>query len=120
MSNHDQRYTRVRGLLLGAAGLFVVNQVHALGLGNLSVISALDEPLVAEIELTNVEPGALESLEVNLGSRDDFNLAGIPREALLRQLEFTVVTSGEPKIRINSTLPVRGTLPALPGPCDLG
>ena len=100
-------HIRTPRFLLGLAVLMLVNQVHALGLGELEVRSALDEPLIAEIEVTFAEKEALESLEIGLGSREDFNQAGVPRESFLQTLEFTVLKDGSPKIRITTTQPTK-------------
>ena len=107
MTTYFSRNIRFLGPLLGLTALLSVNQVHALGLGSLKVLSALDEPLIAEIELTAVEDGALESLQITLGSQDAFNKAGIPREMFLRALEFSLVEGAQPKVRIATTLPVK-------------
>ena len=107
MTTYLSRYIRYLGPLLGLTALLLANQVHALGLGSLKVLSALDEPLVAEIELTAVEDGALESLQVILGSQEAFNQAGIRRESFLRDLEFTLVKGATPKIRIVTTQPIK-------------
>ena len=100
MTTRHQRYFDLPRLLVSLVAFFFVNQVHALGLGNLKVLSALDEPLVAEIELKSVTESELETLEVSLGSAEDFQRAGIDREAFLGQLEFRVRKVGNPAIRI--------------------
>ena len=107
MTTRHQRCFDLTRLIVVLLAFFFVNQVYALGLGNLKVLSALDEPLVAEIELKSVTESELESLEVNLGSAEDFQRAGIDREAFLGQLEFRVRKVGNPAIRINTTQPVK-------------
>ncbi len=107
MTSHDSRYFRLASILLGLTALLFVGPVHALGLGKLSVLSALDEPLVAEIELTSVEDGALDSLELKLGSAEDFEQASVLRDTFLKTFEFTVVKGGVPKVRINTTFPAK-------------
>ena len=107
MTTRRQRCFDLSRLLVSLVAFFFVNQVHALGLGNLKVLSALDEPLVAEIELKSVTESELETLEVSLGSAEDFQRAGIDREAFLGQLEFRVRKVGKPAIRINTTQPAK-------------
>ncbi|MDJ0956308.1 MAG: FimV/HubP family polar landmark protein [Arenicellales bacterium] len=107
MTTRHQRCFDLRRLLISLVAFFFVNQVHALGLGNLKVLSALDEPLVAEIELKSVTENELETLEVNLGSAEDFQRAGIDRDVFLGQLEFRIRKVGNPAIRINTTQPVK-------------
>ncbi len=107
MTSHDSRYFRLASILLGLTALLFIGPVHALGLGKLTVLSALDEPLVAEIELTSVEDGALDSLELKLGSAEDFEQASVLRDTFLKTFEFTVVKGGVPKVRINTTFPAK-------------
>ncbi len=81
---------------------------HALGLGKLSVTSALDEPLEAEIALATVAESELGSVEVDLGSRSDFARAGVDLPSYLQQLQFEATTNanGDSVIRITSEGPL--------------
>ncbi len=81
---------------------------HALGLGKLSVSSALDEPLEAEIGLTAVALEELGSVEAGLGSPSDFERAGVQLLPSLQELEFEATTNqdGDPYIRITSEAPL--------------
>ena len=95
-------------LLGGALALFVSQLAMAVGLGDIKLHSALNEPLDAEIELLNV--GELTDLEmlVGLASRKDFERAGVTREFFLTGLQFTIDLSGpKPKVRVKSQKPVR-------------
>ena len=69
--------------------------VSALGLGNVEVSSALNQPLEARINLRSLQPGDLESMQVALGSMDQFERARIDRPFVLSKLRFEVVASGE-------------------------
>lgn len=80
--------------------------VHGLGLGEMRVESGLGEPLVAEIELTSATAGELSTLEVTLGNADVFDNAGIVRHSFLTLLEFEIVSSAPPVIRVTTTLPI--------------
>ncbi len=102
---------KLRHLTL-AAGLFgvvVSNQTFAVGLGELKLNSALNEPLDAEIQLLNV--GELSELEmlVGLGSQKDFDNAGVERPFSLTDLRFEVDLSkpGNPVILVTSRKPLR-------------
>ncbi len=99
----------MRRLTVGLVFFLLSAQTFGLGLGNMRVSSALDEPLVAEIELTSVQDKDLETLEVSLGSREDFGLAGVERPEYLKYLEFTVDrrTDGRPVVRVTSKLPAK-------------
>ncbi len=81
--------------------------VRALGLGDIEMRSALNQPMNAEIRLTSVQPGEAEGMIVKLASSDAFARAGIERTSVLTDLRFSVDQStGTPVIRISSTKPV--------------
>ncbi|MBI3778478.1 MAG: hypothetical protein HY274_06155 [Gammaproteobacteria bacterium] len=63
---------------------------HALALGKLKVLSALNEPLNAEIDFTSATEKELKGLSVTLASRADFDAAGVDRLPLLSQIKFVV------------------------------
>jgi pilus assembly protein FimV len=63
---------------------------HALALGKLKVLSALNEPLNAEIEFTSITDKELKGLAVTLASRTDFDSAGVERLPFLSQVKFIV------------------------------
>ncbi|HEY2254316.1 MAG TPA: hypothetical protein VGI11_01650, partial [Variovorax sp.] len=60
-----------------ALGAFTVD-AGAVALGRLNVLSALGEPLRAEIELTDITPADADSLRVSIASSEAFNAAGVP------------------------------------------
>ena len=94
--------------LSAALALLVSQAASAVGLGDIKLKSALNEPLNAEIELLSV--GDLDELElfVNLASRKDFERAGVPRDFFLNGLRFEVdLSSSQPKIIVKSEKPVR-------------
>ena len=83
--------------------------VSALGLGNLRLESALNEPLKARIELLSAKAEELNSLHVDLADEAAFRRADIPRENVLRQLRFSIKESetGPAYILISSADPIR-------------
>lgn len=88
-------------LALASGGAF------GLGLGDIEMRSALNQPMNAEIRLTSVKPGEIEGMIVQLASADAFARAGIERSSALADLKFTVdQSSGVPVIRISSQRPV--------------
>ncbi|MCA1799261.1 MAG: tetratricopeptide repeat protein [Xanthomonadaceae bacterium] len=88
-------------LLYPAAGL-------ALGLGEVRVDSALNQPLEARIELTNVRAGELDALQVRLAPPESFSRVGIDRPFILTQLRFSVETDGgQPYIKVTTREEVR-------------
>ncbi|MCB1756769.1 MAG: hypothetical protein KDJ38_14695, partial [Gammaproteobacteria bacterium] len=80
----------------------------ALGLGDIEMHSALNQPLDAEILLHSVQPGELEELLVQLASREAFDRAGIERTSALTALKFSIdrKSDGTPFIKIGSNGPV--------------
>jgi len=99
----------VRKLATAAAVSLVLSSggVRALGLGDIEMRSALNQPMNAEIRLTSVQPGEASGMIVKLASPDAFSRAGIERTAALTDLRFTVDESaGTPVIKISSGRPV--------------
>lgn len=65
-------------------------QASALALGRVTVLSALGEPLRAEIELPQATPEEIASLRVGLASPEAYRAAGLNRPALLQDLQVTL------------------------------
>lgn len=78
-----------RWMLIGMLALFPVAS-HALALGKMKVLSALNEPLNAEIEFSSITEKELKGLSISLASRADFEAAGVERLPFLSQVKFTV------------------------------
>ncbi|MGB5353366.1 MAG: FimV/HubP family polar landmark protein [Woeseia sp.] len=87
------------GLLLVC---LIASKAWALGLGDIRLDSALNEPLRAEIALLSATPEELENLRISLASNETFERYGIDRPLFLSNLQFVVqggvvrVTSPEP------------------------
>lgn len=96
-------------LAIAAASAFSSGMAHALGLGELSVKSTLNQPLVAEIELTQAQGLNATQVVPSLATTADFAQAGVTRQAFLNDLTFTPVinASGKSVLRITSSKPVR-------------
>ena len=69
----------------GVLLLAVSTRMHALGLGEIDVRSALNEPFDAQVTLTSATNEQLETLRVSIASSEAFARAGIPRTAILRE-----------------------------------
>lgn len=79
----------------------------ALGLGDITVHSALNQPLKADIALVDVGGVSESELAVRLASADEFGRAGIERVFFLNDLKFTPILRGNRNmIRVTSTKPV--------------
>jgi len=76
------------------AGILGASQSHALGLGELTLHSALNEPLDAEIKLLSVGDLTEGQVIVNLGTQGDFEQAGVDRDYFLTNLKFKVELDG--------------------------
>jgi|TARA_R100000789_G_scaffold87502_1_gene84007 pilus assembly protein FimV len=102
---------RVRNLVLAiaAATALTSEMAYALGLGEVTLKSALNQPLVAEIELLDAKTLAPGEVVPVLASAEDFNRAGVDRQYFLTDLTFTPVLrpDGKSVIRVSSTKPVR-------------
>ena len=77
------------GLMIGLLA-WLPSFTYAIGLGQLKVNSALDEPLNGEIPFTSLNSAERRKLDVRLASRSDFAAAGIDRANSLRALKFSV------------------------------
>lgn len=102
---------RVRKLVLAiaAASALSSGMAHALGLGEVTLQSALNQPLVAEIELLEVRDLASNEVIPTLASPEAFNKAGVDRQFFLTDLKFTPVLkpNGKSVIRVTSSKPMR-------------
>jgi len=70
------------------------SQVWALGLGDIRLQSALNEPLRAEIELLSATPDELGNLKIAMASAETFERYGLDRPVYLQDVQFQVVRSG--------------------------
>jgi pilus assembly protein FimV len=67
---------------------------YALGLGEIRLNSALNEPFDAEIELVAATPEDLAALRASLASNDTFSRYGLDRPAYLSNFSFRVASAG--------------------------
>ncbi len=95
-------------LTLASGSALYSGMVPALGLGEISLHSALNQPLDAEIELLEVGDLDASDIHVGLASADDFQRSGVARFVFLNDLRFSPVLRGANSvIRVASTRPVR-------------
>ena len=95
-------------LLLVGGALTYSALAPALGLGEITLHSALNQPLSADIALVDV--GGLEEgeLSVSLATADEFGRAGVERVLFLNNLKFTPVLRGDRGvIRVTSSKAVK-------------
>ena len=76
--------------ILLAGGMTASSQLLALGLGEINLDSALNQPFRAEIQM--IDSADLTSAEIRpkLASADDFDRAGVERYQFLTQMKFSV------------------------------
>jgi pilus assembly protein FimV len=86
----SRRFTRLCLLLV----LMLTSKVWAIGLGDINLDSALNEPLRAEIVLLSAGPDELSDLTVSLASAETFERYGIDRPFYLQEIAFNVVDGG--------------------------
>ena len=89
--------------------LFIPSLAGALGLGNLELNSALNEPFDARIRLLSPSADELDSLTVRLADSAAFARIDIDRPAVLSRLKFALdrAERGADTIHITSADPVR-------------
>ncbi len=95
-------------LAIAAASALSSGMAHALGLGELTLRSAANQPLVAEIELLDVRDLSPADVKPGLAAADEFAKAGVTRPAFLNDLTFTPVINpgGRSVIRVTSSQPL--------------
>ncbi|WP_379679847.1 FimV/HubP family polar landmark protein [Massilia consociata] len=90
-----------------ASAVLLSSAASAAGLGKLTVLSALGQPLRAEIELTTTAGEDASSLAVKLASPEAFRTANIEFNPALLSLRFNVEQrAGRQFIRVSSTQPL--------------
>lgn len=101
-------HKRLLALALALTGVFP-SLTYALGLGDIEVYSALNQPLVAEIDLTSVRPGEVDDMVVELADEEAFSRSGLERPFHLTRLRFEVATKddGSEYIKVTTDDPVR-------------
>jgi len=92
---------------VAVAGVLAPVLSYALGLGEISTNSALNQPLDADIQLTSAA-GEVDKVTVKLAPNSVFNQAGITRSEFLDQLKFEPTSiAGAEVIKITSQVPIQ-------------
>lgn len=99
---------RRRTLGLALSAILSPTLSYALGLGEISTNSALNQPLNAEIEMVSTSPGEVGSVTVKLAPDAVFDQVGINRSPVLDKLNFKpTVENGQPVIKVTSDAPIQ-------------
>ena len=95
-------------VILTSVVLFAAAHVKALGLGEITIDSALNQPLAARIELLQLGSVRLDQITVQLASENDFDRFSIEMENFLRAIRFNVESSGaDAYVLLTTADPVR-------------
>ncbi len=88
--------------------LALPSAAFALGLGDVHLLSPLNAPLDAEIELTDVAADELNTVQVQLASRDTFARYGLDWPAYLSGIQLKTVRTpdGREMIKVRSSDPI--------------
>src|SRR5688500_7867084 len=93
--------------MFAAALSLAASSAHAAGLGKIAILSKLGQPLLAEIEIVQLQPGEEEGLAARLPSGDAFVAAGIEISPVLNSVRFNIQRrNNRPVLRVTSTQPV--------------
>ena len=87
----------------------LAGEARALGLGDIRLQSALNEPLRAEIELISATPEELANLTIRVATAETFERYGIDRPGYLARMTFQIVASGRTDgnvVRLSTPEPV--------------
>lgn len=89
-------------------GCLQAGSVMALGLGELTLESFLNEPLRARVDLLDVGGLHEDQIRIRLATREDFDRLGVDRAYFLTSLKFDVSIddNGKASIRVSSEEPV--------------
>ena len=100
---------RKLALSLAVAGALVSTQVNALGLGDIKIKSALNEPLSAEIKLHQIRDLNPLQIRPRMANQDEFALAGLSQQRALSDIRFQVKVNpnGTGVILLTSREPVK-------------
>jgi pilus assembly protein FimV len=98
----------VAAVALALSSLTAVPPAQAAGLGRLTVLSSLGQPLRAEIELTSVTREEAQTLAARLASPEAFRQAGVDYNTALLGVRFAVQRRADGRyfINISSSSPI--------------
>ena len=93
---------------IAAIGALQADVVSALGMGDFTLNSALNQPLDAEIRLLNIADLDESQVLVKMATADDFSRAGVSRDFFLTNIKFNVEVDGKGGgiIRVTTREPV--------------
>jgi pilus assembly protein FimV len=108
-SENSQRNNCVRAFVLATCFVFPAGLVNALGLGEITVDSVLNQPMDGKIRLTNLGSYEADDIRVKMASLIDFERSGVDMTSFLADIEFETVqdSQGSATISVSSEAPVQ-------------
>lgn len=98
------RNNTVTGWLIAGVAVFLISgAAHAAGLGRLTLLSALGQPLNAEVELTSVQQGA--TITARLASIETYQRHNLPFNSALAGTRVTVERRPNGQLYLRATTP---------------
>lgn len=100
---------RTKAFFIGVFLAVASPMAAALGLGEIKLNSALNQPLNAEIQLLHVRDLTENEIRVSIASPEEFARAGVERNFFVTDLKFTLDLAAPqgPLVRVTSNGPVR-------------
>ncbi|OOV88304.1 FimV/HubP family polar landmark protein [Oceanospirillum linum] len=93
---------------LATVGMLSSPLAFALGLGEAELLSSLNQPFKATIQLAQTDDVDAEDIRVQLADERAFAKAGLDRQFFLENLTFSVISGGNgPYIELTSSKPVK-------------
>lgn len=105
--NHATRKVLTRSMVAGCCAWFTV-AAHAVGLGALTIQSALGQPLSAEIEVSALQADEFARVLARIASPEEYQAAKLVYAPLLRQLRIAAERrkDGRTFLKITSFAPI--------------
>ncbi len=99
----------LRNFTVALALILLSEMALGLGLGTLKQSSSLNEPFAGRIEILGATAGNFDTIVVKLADSEQFERAGVRRNAVLLQLRFKIIegAAGKDYIQISSRDPIR-------------
>lgn len=100
--------SKFKQIALAVCFAFLPLSAHSAGLGKLTVISGLGEPLSAEIDLVSTTPDELSSLTASIAPYEAYSIQGIERTSIHNAIKIEVVgkPDGGAKLKLSTHQPV--------------
>lgn len=100
--------SKIKRIALAICFAFLPFSAHSAGLGKLTVISGLGEPLRAEIDLVSTTPEELSSLTAAVAPHEAYAIQGIERRAIHAAIQVDVVKNpnGTGVLKLSTRQPV--------------